>query len=463
MQTQQSEVLQHPYRQLTKPQPGAMCADFPEFTRLKYFYGQLLGVHDFQTEQNYYRDKLKLHNRCLHGYGTVCGLEVEPEPTKPECEPYAQRETSRLHAELAQLEQEITQAEQSGNNDAVQRLRAQREDIQRQLEQYPKAEGQEKRPTRVQITCGLALDCEGNELIVRYPLAVDLWQELSPDDRKRVKPEGQTIYVSLCYCPLPVEPVRPVLLDTCGATSECVYGKVKDSIRVRVTVDSPKPDERCEACCTPCADPCLLLARVNGFKPGQPLAPDQIDNGVRRMLGLYPFATITGVSWTHGAEYTADEAKTFLDEGIKIQFSRPVLTETITRGVVDLWVIEGGRGRHSDIYNIDGHIELPTEPTTTWLKFRQTTRETLQEGDRVLVIVRTGFVLDECCRPVDGNHIGGRVPIILPEYKDYDRSQPSGVCTHPPLSYGPWTSGNGTPGGTFESWFYIKSADAKPY
>ena len=80
----------------------------------------------------------------------------------------------------------------------------------------------------------------------------------------------------------------------------------------------------------------------------------------------------------------------------------------------------------------------------------------------MLVIVRTCFILDECCRPVDGNHIGGRVP-ILPEYKEYDRSQTPGACAHPPLSFGPWTSGNGTPGGTFESWFYIKSTEAKAY
>jgi hypothetical protein len=462
MQTQQHEMLQPSYGQLTKPQPGAMCAHVPELMRLKYFYGQLLGVHDFQTEQNYFRDKLKLHNRCLHGYGTVCGLEVVPEPTEPECEPHAQRETLRLQGELTRLEQEIRQPEQSENTNAIQQLRAQLEDIRRQLEHRPQATcAEQQKPTRIQITCGVALDCDGNELIVRYPLPVDLWQELSPDDRKRVKPEGQTIYVSLCYCPLPIEPVRPVLLDSCGTTSECVYGKVKDSIRVQVTVDPPKPDDRCETCCTACADPCLLLARINSFKPGDLLVPEQIENGVRRMIGLYPFATISGISWTHGAEYTADEAKSFLEYGIKIQFSRPVLTETITRGVVDLWVIEGGRGRRADIYNMDGdYVDVPTTRTTTWLKFRQTSRETLQEGDRVLVIVRTCFILDECCRPVDGNHIGGRVPILL-EYKEYDHSQTSGACAHPPLSLGPWTSGNGTPGGTFESWFYIKSTAAK--
>src|SRR5687767_4724570 len=52
------------------------CASLPDFKRLNYFYGQLLGVADFQTEQNFFREKLKLHNRCLHGYGVICGLKV---------------------------------------------------------------------------------------------------------------------------------------------------------------------------------------------------------------------------------------------------------------------------------------------------------------------------------------------------------------------------------------------------
>src|SRR6185369_9680663 len=98
MPNQQSEMLQHAFAQVTKPQPNAPCAHFPELTSLKYFYGQLLGVQDFQAEQNYFRDKLRLHNRCLHGYGTVCGLEVVPEPTEPECETKTTDERLRLEA-----------------------------------------------------------------------------------------------------------------------------------------------------------------------------------------------------------------------------------------------------------------------------------------------------------------------------------------------------------------------------
>src|SRR5262245_60131248 len=52
--------------------------DQPPFRRLRYFHGQMLTARDFQREQTYFRDKLKLRMRCLLGYGVVCGLFVEP-------------------------------------------------------------------------------------------------------------------------------------------------------------------------------------------------------------------------------------------------------------------------------------------------------------------------------------------------------------------------------------------------
>ena len=44
--------------------------------RVHYFTGQVLGEDDFNTEQNYFIEKHRLHNRHLHGWGVVNGLEV---------------------------------------------------------------------------------------------------------------------------------------------------------------------------------------------------------------------------------------------------------------------------------------------------------------------------------------------------------------------------------------------------
>lgn len=48
---------------------------FP-FERNRYFYGKLLSVEDFETEQRYFNDKRRTINRFLFGSGVVCGLGV---------------------------------------------------------------------------------------------------------------------------------------------------------------------------------------------------------------------------------------------------------------------------------------------------------------------------------------------------------------------------------------------------
>ncbi|MCU6791680.1 hypothetical protein OB236_06000 [Paenibacillus sp. WQ 127069] len=46
------------------------------FERNRYFYGKLLTVRDFESEQKYFNDKRRLMNRLLHGTGVITGLQV---------------------------------------------------------------------------------------------------------------------------------------------------------------------------------------------------------------------------------------------------------------------------------------------------------------------------------------------------------------------------------------------------
>ncbi len=46
------------------------------FYALRYHFGMLLGVDDFETEQAYHRAKMRLHNAWLHGEGVIWGLGV---------------------------------------------------------------------------------------------------------------------------------------------------------------------------------------------------------------------------------------------------------------------------------------------------------------------------------------------------------------------------------------------------
>ena len=80
------------------------------FRRNNYFSGRVLTAADLQLEQDYFREKQRLHNRALHGFGIVSGLEVS------------------------------------------------------------------RRRDKLVITSGLAVDCEGNEVVVAEPQLLPLPQ-----------------------------------------------------------------------------------------------------------------------------------------------------------------------------------------------------------------------------------------------------------------------------------------------
>ncbi|MDH5179223.1 MAG: hypothetical protein OEZ39_14585 [Gammaproteobacteria bacterium] len=49
------------------------------YKHVKYSNGLVLGVDEFNQEELYLLEKHRLHNRTLHGYGTVCGLKLSAE------------------------------------------------------------------------------------------------------------------------------------------------------------------------------------------------------------------------------------------------------------------------------------------------------------------------------------------------------------------------------------------------
>lgn len=425
----------------------------PKFERLQYFYGRMLGVADLQAEQNYFREKLKLHNRCLHGFGVICGLKVAPLPSEPDS-PSSGGTPSRppLTDPLGPAPPVVTPP--LGTLSPATRPQPGTPNLPAPS---PTHTATSHTPVCLEVDCGLALDCEGNEIVVRRRVKIDLMQCLSADDLKRAVAGASSVYISICYCEEPVEPMRPMLADACGTIRDCAYGKLRDGYHLTVSLDPPVADHRCEPCCEPCVDPCLLLARIDNFVPAQPLTPEQIHNEVRRLISTYPFTNITAVNWTHGATYPRNQAEDILGtsdaaKGLVFKFSRPVLAETIRKGVLDIWVVEGGRGRANDIYNVEGEFGPFTTPTVTEARFRQTSQEDLQHGDRVMIMLRSAFILDECCRPVDGTNVGG----LTPDFTSAAGPPRVALCASPPQRYGPWTSGNGiAPGQTFESWFYI--------
>jgi hypothetical protein len=418
--------------------------DVPELRRLRYFHGQLLGARDFQREQEYVRNKLKLHLRCLLGYGVVCGLLVEGEGGySPQAGDQAESDSATGDSAAGDAAAGDA-AEQGGDG------------------------GHDRRP-KVRITPGLGIDCLGNEVVVRNGCEVDLWEALSTEERARTDTGPRTVWIGVEYHEEAVEPTRTVFTSGCSDTSDCEFGWTQESFRVIVTSKRPEPDRRCETCCESCCDndghgcdgcehSVLWLARIDDVDQHRPVRADQIELAIRRPFGRRVPTVITGINWIHGHTYTVTEAAKLLgthDEkgGLVVRFSDDVRTDCLRRAVVEVEVIEGGAGRNADSWFMGGEFQnLPEAEFTREFRYRQTTREVLQDDDRVMITVRTAFLLDRCCRPVDGTHVGGKVPLI-----GHDSGRdPHGPCALPPSGVGPWTSGSGAGGDVFESWFFVR-------
>lgn len=385
----------------------------PAFERLRYFHGQMLGARDFRAEQDYFREKLKLLTRCLGGYGVICGLEVVRTEPPDDCDP------------------------------------------------------DDRPPPRLHVEPGVAVDCAGNVLIVGAPCPIVLDHLVGPEDRRRIeRGEADQLYLSVCYCEKGIEPTRPLVSHSCATAESCEHARILESITFRASVDPPPADERCGTCCEPCGPTghgecdgaCLVLARIElelSGDPDRPIIVGAVHNEVRRMLSRHQPTTITGLNWWHGATYGVSAASSLARDGLVIELSAPVHTDSLRNGVVDVVVHQGGKGNVGGIYHVPGAIVTPVGMAMTdRIVWRADTDETFQNGDRVLVILRGDFVLDRCCRPIDAEHVGGRVPPSADAIEPVGH-QPPVSCLSPPERPGPWRSGNGVPGGTFESWLYV--------
>ncbi|MEB2364060.1 MAG: Ig-like domain-containing protein [Bryobacteraceae bacterium] len=220
----------------------------PGLERVRYFPRQLLSADDMVADQEYFRTKLRRHNRFLHGWGTVCGLEVAPAP----------------------------------------------------------AEG---RPWQVQIASGYALGPYGDEIYVRDAVLLDLAEcgpgaETDPCApgfilRGNVSRTGATLYVALRYEECLSRPVR-VLPGGCGCEDiSCETSRIRDSFVLECLTELPPSHTmppgpslcdllrgRALAQCPPCpTDPWVVLAQVRlPADSSTTISADQIDNFIRRQV-----------------------------------------------------------------------------------------------------------------------------------------------------------------------------------
>jgi hypothetical protein len=220
---------------------GSAAGETTSTERVRYFARQLVTADDLTQEQDYFRAKMRRHNRLLHGWGVVCGCAVVPH-----------------------------------QNDYT-----------------------------VCIQPGYALSPQGDEILIDRAIAVDLSQQgldgnattVFGDDadpwcstvRVDLRPNTQ-LYVAVAYSEVLTRPVR-VQSSGCGCDgSQCEYSRIRDGYIVRalsalpdIYTRQPPREGDIFACvdgiraCPECVpDPWVILARVT--VAGKQIGNNNIDN-----------------------------------------------------------------------------------------------------------------------------------------------------------------------------------------
>lgn len=210
--------------------------------RVNYFSRMLVTEGDMTADQDYFRQKLRRHNRFLHGWGTVCGLEVVPVSGIPLC---------------------------------------------------------------VEIQPGYALGPYGDEIFVSEPVRLDLTTcggEATTDPCEPGRIRGarsservQTVYVAIRYAECLARPVRAMPVG-CGCEEEvCEYSRTRDSFEIGCLDELPPSHAIPGLCellgkgevmpCLPCPeDPWVVLAKVERRNQIGILSEEEIDNMARRQI-----------------------------------------------------------------------------------------------------------------------------------------------------------------------------------
>lgn len=383
--------------------------------RNRWFTGKFVTARAYRMEQEHFLSFRWLHNRLLHGWGVVEGLRVVPHPG-PDC---ADR--------------------------------------------------------WVLVRCGFALDCCGRELVLPRDTPFELpflpkpaaaeaggengeYEDDEADEADR--PEAAEPWV-LClrYAEEELEPV-PVLaaegscdprhseanlvrqtavldaLPLSQLEADCWRRRGGGDAKCRDDCDDhlPSPEGSCLAPVCPCGG-CVPLALIVPADPEAGWeAGYEIELDGRRTLPSphHSLTHVAGINWPHGGEITLGELRDDLGGRLVVAFDRRLrAADGEATGINEhtFHVQYGGAQQDLELLSSNDE-EGPTVEDDCRAVFQidaaYLSGKRNIAGSTVYVTLRCDFVLDCHGRPVDGEHLGGRLP-----------------------------SGDGIPGGTFESWFRV--------
>ena len=167
-----------------------------KFKRVNYFHGMLLTEEDFVDEQNYLRDKLRLHNR-LHGAGVMWGLELQKDCVKV------------------------------GSGE------------------------KERKITKLFIGGGVALDCAGNEIVVCEKYLVPLDEKIGElrrfgllerlDECEPPAYRGPRLFVGIRQCECKAQPAEQYTSECADDRLRPQYSRVREGFAVQLFTSEELP------------------------------------------------------------------------------------------------------------------------------------------------------------------------------------------------------------------------------
>lgn len=410
--------------------------------RNRYFTGKYMTARDFQDEQSYFLSRHRLHNRLLHGWGIVCGLKVTPHPNPDcalrwvviqpgiaidccgreliiDCEIARELPLPRVKEE----DDEAYKAQKSAEYDA--------DESEANADAYaPEQSGEQ--PEEEEET-------EGDEGELREPFLVAL----------RYK-EEDIEHVPALYSDGACEPSRTeanrvresveiVFIPLDEVESDCwrdPRGDRDAPCRDDCGDDLPGPGGTCLDPVCPCGS--LVPLALIKFDPDEPERGFRIRMRGRRNLPTPPelLTHISHINWPHGGEVTLAELNDDMGGRLEITFDRKLLPaqgEATGVSAFTFVVQYGGVQRDVEFLPHPRHEPPSLEEDNQCRAVFTIDPAYIDARDRdniinniVYVALKCDFILDCHNNPVDGNFLRGLLP-----------------------------TGDGVPGGTFESWFRV--------
>jgi hypothetical protein len=451
MRTQPSPKRPAPPASPQPGQPADTCAVGPA-SRNNYYTGKLLTARDLRAEQQYFLDRLRLHDLLLHGWGTVCGLHVEPHPVCPD---------KKFHVHPGAAIDGCGRVIRVAAYDSV--------DL----------------PAPPPGTAAPVEPCPPE------PAAQGAQAAKPADPGPQPCPSPLTLYVYLHYDEQLTE-MTPAPFDECASVSTRQQAnRVCEGYRLGVSTEKPhgwvwenwpSPDcagtalrdeyvKRLHDLRTHCPHPGephrVPLAVVSGYSYGAKVEKKQIDNHHRPMLPSVALldGTLRGVldalsapthvkdmNWNHDGpyDYTTFRGQ-FISEdgkdgkGFAVTFSNPVRESCLTPYTFQAVVVRYPNGNNYGYFEaVPAKVWYASDGTTATARLGidpDYADSCLQAAPFDLYLtLRCNLVLDLHGCPVDGELRA--------------RWENNGVTVRPP-------TGNGMPGGTLESWIHVNPAAAK--